>query len=197
MVDYFTIAVVGFMLMAAFIIAIRVISRGNLLMTLRGGVPLVDKAGTGKICELTDYEVNEVSGKARLRLNYFGSGIKQTGFWFDPELDFFPGLDKVRWEDYSGTITCYKDLETGQKDYRDDELKNLTHKFKLLVKANTIYKRAGIEVLNYFEKTKIESVQEKEAFKHGKALNAIKKLTSAGEEGIDRNDLKGLGLVDE
>jgi len=200
MVDMFIGSIIGIVILATIVILVKFVSKGTLLASLRGGVPLVDKAGTGKICELLDYEENISTHKVRLRINFFGDGgIKQTGFWFDPKLDFYPSIDQVRWEDYMGTIICYKDLETGSKDYRDDEMKFMEEKVKSLMRANRVYKRIGIEVYEYFEKQKVEPSQEKEVVKYSKALNAIKKLANAGDEGINREDLKGLGLglVDE
>lgn len=195
MVDILVGSIVGLVIIVAIIVIVKFGSKGAILASLRGGVPMVDKAGTGKICELLDYEENLATGKVRLRINFFGEGgIKQTGFWFDPHLDFYPSIDMVRWEDYMGTIICYRDLETGQKDYRNEEMKFMEEKVKSLMRANRIYKRAGVEVLEYFEKQKIDTQQEKEVIKYSKALNAIKKLANAGDEGINKEDLKGMGF---
>jgi hypothetical protein len=193
----FTGVIIGVCILVAIIITIRVQSKGNVLLSLRGGVPMVEKAGVGKICELIDYEENQMTGKVRLKINFFGGGVKQTGFWFDPELDFYPSLSQVAWEDYLGTIVCYKDLSTGQKDYRNEEVRHMTEKFKSLVRLNKIYKTAGQDILNYFEKQKVDKEEEKEVFKHSKALNAVKKLASMGEEGLNKEDLKGFGMIDE
>ncbi len=195
MADIFVGSIIGMVILICIIIAVKVVSKGTVMASLRGGVPMVDKAGTGKICELLDYEENIATGKVRLRINFFGEGgIKQTGFWFDQKLDFYPSIDQVRWEDYMGTIICYKDLETGQKDYRSDEMKFMSEKVKSLLRAVKVYKRLGIEVYEYFEKQKSEPTQEKEVIKYSKALNAIKKLANSNEEGIGKDDLKGLGL---
>jgi len=190
-------AVIGLLILILFIVVIRIWSKGSILASLRGGVPMIDKAGTGKICELIDYELNNVTGMARLRINYFGGGLKQTGYWFNPNLDFYPSLDNVRWEDYMGTIICYKDLETGQRDYRQEEVRHLTEKNKALMRIVNVYKKVPADTINYFEKQKIEKEQEKEPFLHSKALNAIKKLSNAGEEDVGSKDMKGMGLIDE
>lgn len=190
-------ALIGFIFLVVIVVVIRFISKGSVLASLRGGVPMCDKAGTGRICELMDYEENQVTKKVRLRVNYFGSGIQQTGFWFNPKLDFYPGLDQVRWEDYMGTIICYKDLETGQKDYRQEEVRHLTEKIKALMRGIEVYKRAGREVMDYFEKQKVNTTEEKEVIKHSKALNAIKKLVDAGEANVSKADLKDIGMIEE
>jgi hypothetical protein len=193
----FTGIIVGVIILFCIFVAIRFFGKGNVIVSLRGGVPIVEKGGVGKICELIDYEENQMTHKVRLKVNFFGGGMKQTGFWFDPELDFYPSLSQVAWEDYLGTIVCYKDLATGQKDFRNEEVKHITEKFKSLVRLNGVYKNAAQDILNYFEKTKVDKEEEKELFKHSKALNAVKKLASMGEEGINKDDLKGFGMVDE
>ena len=190
-------SIVGLLILVIIIIVIRIWSKGSILASLRGGVPLIDRAGTGKICELIDYEINNVTNKVRLRINYFGGGLKQTGFWFDPNIDFYPSLDKVAWENYMGTIICYKDLETGQRDYRQEEVRHLTEKNKALMRIVNVYKKVPADTISYFEKQKIDKEQEKEPFLHSKALNAIKKLSNAGEEVVSNKDLKDIGLVDE
>jgi len=190
-------AIIGFVIILVIIIILRFMGKGSVIASLRGGVPMVDKAGTGKICELINYEENQVTGKVRLQINYFSGGMKQTGFWYDPKTDFYPNLEQVRWEDYMGTIICYKDLETGQKDYRSDEVKHLTEKMKMMMQINKVYKSASSDIINYFEKQKVEKEEEKEAFKHSKALNAIKKLATAGDETLSKDELKGIGMIDE
>ena len=193
-----TTAIIGFCILVFLIIILRTLSKGSLVWTLRGGVPMVDKAGTGKVCELIDYEVNDITKKVRLRLNYMGGkGIIQTGYWYDPAIDFYPSIDQVRWEDYMGTIICYKDVETGQKDYRGDEIRHLTDKFKLQSRYVEVMKKAAVDMLNFYEKQKVNTEQEKDVFKHSKALNAIKKLVNMGEEGLNDNALKGFGSMVE
>lgn len=191
-------AIVGFVILIILVVILRTLSKGSLIWTLRGGVPMVDKAGTGKICELIDYQVNEITGKVRLRLNYVGSqGLVQTGYWYDPNLDFYPSLSQVRWEDYMGTIICYRDIETGQKDFRAEELRSITDKLRAQSRYIEIMKKSTRDMLGYYEQQKSTTEQEKEVFKHSKALNAVKKLVNMGEEGIQKEDFKGFGMMDE
>jgi len=198
MVSTLVFAISGFCILVVLIVIFRTLSKGSLVWTLRGGVPMVDKAGTGKVCELIDYEVNDVTKKVRLRLNYMGGkGIIQTGYWYDPVLDFYPSIEQVRWEDYMGTIICYRDVETGQKDYRGDEIRHITDKFRLQSRYIEVMKKAAVDMLSFYEKQKVNTEQEKEVFKHSKALNAIKKLVNMGEENINADSLKGFGSMVE
>jgi hypothetical protein len=197
MAGSFVWALVGVAILVILVMIWRVISKGSFLATLRGGVPMVDKAGTGKICELIEYEKNESTGKVRLFLNYLGKGITQTGFWFDPDLDFYPSLARVRWEDYMGTIVCYRDFETGRNDFREESSKHLLEEYKALAKYVHTTKKRISDQLKVLDTEGTKTGEEKEVFKHSKALNAIKKLVSSGDEFVTKEDIERLSLTRE
>lgn len=148
---------------------------GSLASTFYGGIPIIDKAGTGNIAEVMGYEQHPVTGKIRLRINFpdlFREG--QTPFVFDPE-DFNPSLERIDWEHYTGNIICYWDFER-RKDFRDNATYALTYQVSQLKKANAITWRMGKDLLEFLEKEKIDKSKESDNLYRAKALKVLKSI---------------------
>lgn len=180
--DGFMIVFVAiFLLLFIIILLLRFAKHGSVLgslaQTFQGGITIIDKAGTGDVAELVDFDRNDATGKIRLFVNFVDKFTEgQTGFVFE-DTDFYPPLQLIDWHHYNGTIILYKDFE-GRTEYRDSATMNLTTQIQQLKRQNIIYKRMGIDILQVFEGTKIKEEKENQNLHQAKMLKSIKSLVS-------------------
>src|SRR3990167_3254529 len=147
------------------------------LDVLRGGIPIIFMSGKRQIAELLSYEQkdfvqqpgNRIVKRVRLYLSFaekFQS--KQTGFWFDPTLDFDPPLPDKRsdgvipWEDLGATvIVSFKSFD-GQHMWRDGKINSLQRRIGTLNDELISVKRDSIILIQTIEKIKNPEIRKEQ-----------------------------------
>jgi len=170
---------------------------GSLASTMQGGIPIIDKAGSGDIAEVITYDQHPLTKKIKLRLNYIDKFTEgQTGYWFDEE-DFYPTLKSIAggWDNYHGTILLYKDF-SNECDYRNNSIKSLTEEIKQLKNMVSVYQRVGVDMINKIEKKKISDEHENEMFTDAKRLKVLKSIVNDTDTAQVDNTSKGDSMFD-
>jgi len=172
---------------------------GSIASTMQGGIPIIDKDGSGDIAELIAYDQHPETKLIRLKLNYcdkFSEG--QTPYQFVEE-DFYPALSQVAgsWDNYHGTIRLFWDFEH-RRDYREAHVHAMTEQIKMMKGMILTYKRVSKDVLEYLEQQKVKESRKSEAFEGAKQLKALKSIVE--EVNVDTVTPSGdpdAGMVDE
>ena len=169
----------------------------GLLSVLRGGIPVVFLAGKREIAELLSFHQkdfiiqpgNRIVKKVRLYVSFAEKfSERQTGFWFDPVLDFDPPLPDKRsdgvipWEDLGSTVICCFRSFDGLHHWRDGKIESLQRRITTLNDSLLSVKRDSLTLIRVIEKYKDPEVRKEEAFESAEMLAAIQRIVNRAPE---------------
>lgn len=183
----------------------------GLLSVLRGGIPIVFMAGKREVAELISYQQkdinigNKVYKKVRLFLSFAEKfSDRQTGFWFDPVLDFDPPLPAIQsdnyipWEDLGSTVICCFKSYDGQYRWENTKINSLQLRVRTLNETLQSVKKDSLLLMRTIEKFKDPEVRKEEIFESAEMLSAVNRLVKAipKDEEQDTDIIKRLKEVE-